>query len=622
MPQRIQRRTTRQLVLAYAIALAFIAGLSTTVFTTSRYAVDNASRWGRLINDSGRQRMLVQRVALLAANVVIVAARDGDGLDDTVRALETGKSLALENFDYLKKRIEALDSDRESVAALRQLYEDPTEGVEAYFRLFLHLVDDAVVAVRQSDDGDYPLQAALSLNDEQLLPRLEETVSFFERLSMEDNKKILRIETTAYVLTLFILLLEVLFIFWPVTRSVENTIAELAEARQKAEAASDAKTWFLSMMSHEIRTPLHGIIGAVEMLHHTGTGADASHWLKALKSSSDYLMSVINGVLDLSKIESGGIEIDRHAFRLDDVTEQVTNIFRSRSRGTNVDFDVRLDAPDDSVIVSDPTRIRQILINLLGNAFKFTRQGRVDLLIELRDGAGPGTALLRITVTDTGVGIPKDKLSSIFESFTQADMSIGREFGGSGLGLSLVKSISEMLGGSVSAKSVLGIGSTFEVVIPVTVSTREQVREQTPPNSAGMGLKESGKGRVLVADDVSLNIEILEIFIRTQGWEVATVTNGRDAVDYVRARHPVDLILMDFHMPDIDGFEATRRIRALGGPQPRIVGLTADAVSNRHPMAIDSGMDEVITKPCTLQDIVAVLKETPVARPTPSARSA
>ncbi len=374
---------------------------------------------------------------------------------------------------------------------------------------------------------------------------------------------------------------------------------QLIEARNAAEAANASKSSFLSVMSHEIRTPMSGVMGIADLLLEENLPAKVREKVGQIKGATDSLMRIINDILDISKMESGKLELEYIDFHGPGLIREVMDLFSHKVRaeeGKRLDLRIEI-APDfPPGLHSDPTRLRQILINLVGNAVKFTHAGHVTVRAE-RPPAGAGSEMLRFSVEDTGIGLEPEAMDDLFGAFTQADLSITRRFEGSGLGLSICKRLVEMMGGKIGVESEPGRGSTFWFTLPyrpatTAVEEAAAVVETRVEGPASHGL------RILAAEDNDLNQQIIVAMMGRLGHEVTIAENGAAAVEAV-GRGDFDLILMDVRMPEMSGPDATRTIRQLAGPKSSIpiIGLTADALEENRREYLEAGMDDVVTKP-------------------------
>lgn len=389
----------------------------------------------------------------------------------------------------------------------------------------------------------------------------------------------------------------------------EKMTHDLREATSRAVEANKAKSEFLASMSHEIRNPLNVIAGMGEILSGTELMGEQRRYLDTLRKAGEHLQGLINDILDLSRIESGQLELEQIDFPLLGTLEGLHDLYTMTARDKGVDFRLEIDKSVPPFINGDPVRLRQIVVNLLGNAFKFTSRGGVTLSARM-DGS-----FLTVSVTDTGIGIPEDKQAAIFEKFTQVDASTTRKYGGTGLGLAICKRLTEMMGGPLKLASKAGEGSTFYFSIPIRKAEGTALPVLEPKHA--MPQKSI---RILLAEDSDDNALVVSAFLKSLPHELSRATNGLEAVK-LYAEQSFDLILMDNQMPEMDGLTAVQEIRRFeersGRTHTPILALTADSMKEDVERSISAGCDGHVTKPVTKQNLLASVSAalSPAAQP-------
>ena len=410
---------------------------------------------------------------------------------------------------------------------------------------------------------------------------------------------------------------------------LEQSIARANQMACAAEQASRAKSDFLATMSHEIRTPLNGVIGFTGLLLESPLTGEQHEQVQIIRTSGETLLSLINDILDFSKIEAGKLELEQRAFDLHECVQQTLALLHERAAAKSLRLVCQLDPRLPSHVVGDVTRLRQLLLNLIGNAIKFTHQGEVTVEIRGEQPVASDSDLcLHFAVTDTGIGIPADKLERLFKPFSQVDSSTTRQYGGTGLGLAICKRICEMMGGKIWVESRPGIGSTFHFTLTTRAATGPAAPARTGSTTLlrqAADLAQSGGVartalRILLVEDNKVNQRLALALLKKRGHIAELAPDGAQALAALR-RADYDLILMDVSMPEMDGFEATRRIRAGdAGPVARrspIVAMTANAMEGDRDKCLVAGMDDYLSKPIDVGALEKILNAAALTRQSP-----
>ena len=457
----------------------------------------------------------------------------------------------------------------------------------------------ADTAKRISEENDYSVRAAKHGQDE-LGALVDAFNQMLERIEQDADLKRQRARLEAEV------------------ERRKRLYEELKEEKERAEAAVVAKTNFLTNMSHEIRTPMTAIFGFADELLEAGdisqAPADRLEALYAIKRNGSHLIAILNDILDIAKVEAGRLSVEQDRFYLLQIIEDVVALMRIHATEKDLRLDLEYEPPVPETIEGDPTRLKQVLLNLVGNALKFTERGSVTLNIRMLGDAS--TRRIRFSVVDTGIGISEEHCRHLFQAFEQVDDSASREHGGSGLGLAISKRLVELMGGSIELESEPGRGSTFTVEVPTgsiegvrMISDPDAERRLVPGEPSGSSPSLKGC-RVLVAEDAPDNQRLIRSLLHRAGADVELAENGRVAVEKAlaawEAAHPFDLILMDMQMPEVDGYEATRTLRARDYQGP-IIALTAHAMEADRERCLLAGCDGFQTKPLNKAALIETL---------------
>ena len=568
----------------YALAVAIISIFVTLTFVSMYKFLKVQSNYAAIINISGKQRMLSQRIALYANNLLHYKTNDCHSYNKDITILK-------QTINLMQNVHNALLNGNKSYANISSL--DLSVPISDIYHHLPHKLDEQVKDFLTNSSIITNIPCGKLLNDNpnliilsnmaknKLLIGLNAVVTEYQKESEANVHLIVQTKTLLWLFTLLVLLLEVMFIFRPMVnyavskaKKLREQNVELKQAKIAAEQAARAKTDFLATMSHEIRTPLNGVVGMTNLLLNTSITAEQREFVDTIRLSSDTLLTVINDILDFSKIELGRIVLEEEPIEMRTFIEETFDLFAAKALNKNIELLYLVEDEVPSWLRGDVTRIRQILANLINNALKFTEQGEVFVSVKLHSQSEKNIELL-ISVIDNGVGIPKGKLNKLFKAFSQVDSSPTREYGGTGLGLVISKRLCELMGGQIWVESEVNKGSIFSFTLKMNICDA--------PKSLFEPKIELLQGQhVLVVDDNVNNQRILNHLLHSWNCSTTTVGSGEKALVWLEHDNKCNVVIIDRYMPEMDGIQLANAIHKIPKRQelPLIVLTTIDELEN------------------------------------------
>jgi signal transduction histidine kinase len=473
----------------------------------------------------------------------------------------------------------------------------------AYLKTHLHLKDSlSHLNSQKLDSNDY-----VSFKEAERMKAAEQ-MTRENQAQQKTNKFAKLISILAIALISILSLLSLSLYKNNIIRNQSNILLkeknfELQLAKDKAEKASKARAEFLSTVSHELRTPLNAINGITHLLIEDKPKKKQLHYLNSLKFSGNYLLTFINEILEINRIESNNIEIEYIDFNIKQLLLDIQHSMSEIATKNNNKFTLEIDEEVPEILLGDPTKLSQNFINLINNALKFTQNGHVAVTAKLVE-AGEGFSRINFAISDTGIGIPEEKQETIFDSFSQGSIEINRKYGGTGLGLTIVKKLVDLLGGEITLKSEVGVGTTFEFEVNLHHGEHEILIEKPKYYSDDVLLDKY----ILVVEDNKINQMVTKKMLENKGMKCKIIDNGEDSVELLRNENNFDLVLMDVHLPGINGTIATQYIREFDSKKP-IIALTAISLNENREMLLSFGMTDVITKPFDPENFYRVIAQ-------------